>query len=295
MRYTDFRTYFDGMVNTELAAAPFQRAVVNDVLWPQVGPVPKQAFWPAVALTTELLPPRVRELFGLELTPARHRVAMLMRTAVRGMLPVLPRVLREQPQARGLRGCPLDREERRCMSDFEHVVPVDGIRRFLDERFGASDAPIAVTKLGEGHSNLTFTLRRGEDAWVLRRPPRGDILPGTHEMHREFNVMKALSDSGSVVPVPRPIELCEDDSYIGAPFYLMDHVDGVVVRGAPPSGFDSRDARRRMGEELVDRLADISLVDWQGDRSRAHGAQAGAVPRAQPEPDAAAVRRGAPP
>ncbi len=99
-RYSDFRTYFDGMVATELAAAPFQRAVVHDVLWPSIGIVPSKLFWPAVALTTELLPPRVRELFGLELTPSRHRVAMLMRIAVRGMLPVLPRVIREQPQAR---------------------------------------------------------------------------------------------------------------------------------------------------------------------------------------------------
>jgi uncharacterized protein (DUF2236 family) len=99
-RYTDFRTYFDGMVTSELAAAPFQRAVVSDVLWPSIGIVPKQLFWPAVALTTELLPPRVRALYSLELTPSRHRVAMLMRRAVRGMLPVLPRVIREQPQAR---------------------------------------------------------------------------------------------------------------------------------------------------------------------------------------------------
>jgi uncharacterized protein (DUF2236 family) len=98
--YADFRTYFDGMVANELAAAPFQRAVVADVLWPSISIVPKRAFWPAVALTSELLPPRVRELFGLELTPARHRVAQLMRGAVRGMLPVLPRVIREQPRAR---------------------------------------------------------------------------------------------------------------------------------------------------------------------------------------------------
>ncbi len=159
------------------------------------------------------------------------------------------------------------------MSEFEHVVPAEGIKRFLDERFGTSDAPIEVSKLGEGHSNLTFTISRGDESWVLRRPPRGDILPGTHEMHREFNVMKALSDSATpersggevkvVVPVPTPFELCEDDSYIGASFYLMDHVEGVVVRGAPPKGFESPDARRRMGEELIDRLADISMVDWQ--------------------------------
>jgi uncharacterized protein (DUF2236 family) len=99
-RYAHFRTYFDGMVASELTAATFQRAVVHDVLWPKIGIVPRQLFWPAVALTTELLPPRVRELYGLELTTPRHRVAMLMRSAVRGMLPVLPRALREQPQAR---------------------------------------------------------------------------------------------------------------------------------------------------------------------------------------------------
>jgi uncharacterized protein (DUF2236 family) len=100
-RYADFRTYFDGMVASELSAAPFQRAVVRDVLWPSLWFAPKPVMWPAVALTTELLPPRVRELYGLELTPARHRVAMLMRSAVRGMLPILPRIVREQPQARG--------------------------------------------------------------------------------------------------------------------------------------------------------------------------------------------------
>jgi uncharacterized protein (DUF2236 family) len=99
--YSDFRTYFDEVVSTELAGAPFQRAVVQDVLWPSIGPVPKQAFWPAVALTVELLPPRVRELFGLELTPAKHRVAMLTRRAVRGMLPLLPRAIRDQPRSRG--------------------------------------------------------------------------------------------------------------------------------------------------------------------------------------------------
>jgi uncharacterized protein (DUF2236 family) len=99
-RYADFRTYFDGIVATELAAAPFQRAVVQDVLWPRVWFAPKPALWAGVALTTELLPPRVRELFGLELTRSKHRIARLMRTTVRGMLPVLPRVIREQPQAR---------------------------------------------------------------------------------------------------------------------------------------------------------------------------------------------------
>ena len=145
----------------------------------------------------------------------------------------------------------------------DHLVPLEGLDRFLSERFGASDAGASVERLGEGHSNLTFLVRRGESSWVLRRPPRGDILPGTHEMHREFNVMRALTDADAGVPVPVPIELCRDDSYIGAPFYLMSYVDGLVVRGPVPKQFDATEHRRKIGEELVDRLADIHAVDWQ--------------------------------
>jgi hypothetical protein len=56
---------------------------------------------------------------------------------------------------------------------FEHLVPSEGLRRFLDERFGASATPPVVSKLGDGHSNLTFRVRRDDEQWVLRRPPRG--------------------------------------------------------------------------------------------------------------------------
>jgi aminoglycoside phosphotransferase (APT) family kinase protein len=98
---------------------------------------------------------------------------------------------------------------------------------------------------------------------VLRRPPRGEILPGTHEMHREFSVMKAIATSGMQVPVPRAIELCRDESYLGAPFYLMSYVDGIVVRGPIPAVFDTPEYRRAIGYELVDRLADIHALDWE--------------------------------
>jgi aminoglycoside phosphotransferase (APT) family kinase protein len=149
------------------------------------------------------------------------------------------------------------------VSELEHLVGLDGLGRFLDERFGRSDAEIELTRLGDGHSNLTFLLTRGEDRWVLRRPPRGDIIPGTHEMHREFAVMKAISDAGSPVPVPQPIELCRDETYIGAPFYLMSYVDGIVIRGPFPEDFDTPESRRAVGFELVDRLADIHALDWR--------------------------------
>jgi aminoglycoside phosphotransferase (APT) family kinase protein len=149
------------------------------------------------------------------------------------------------------------------VSDFDPLVPEAGLRRFLDELFGPSEAAPDLHRLGDGHSNLTFLVTRGDERWVLRRPPRGDILPGTHEMHREFGVMKALAEDGSAVPVPKPIELCRDHSYIGAPFYLMSFVDGIVIRGPIPDRFDTPEHRRDIGFELVDRLADIHTVDWQ--------------------------------
>jgi aminoglycoside phosphotransferase (APT) family kinase protein len=142
------------------------------------------------------------------------------------------------------------------------LVPAEGLSRYLDDRFGASSDTPVVSRLGEGHSNLTFLVERGADRWVLRRPPRGEILPGTHEMHREFDVMKALADAGMPVPVPVPIDLCRDDSYIGAPFYLMSYVDGLVVRGATPEPL--RGEERSIAFDLADKLADIHGVDWRG-------------------------------
>ncbi len=142
------------------------------------------------------------------------------------------------------------------------LVPIEGLVRYLDDRFGPSPDTPTVSRLGEGHSNLTFVVERGPDRWVLRRPPRGDILPGTHEMHREFDVMKALADAGMPVPVPVPIDLCRDDSFIGAPFYLMSYVDGVVMRGGVPEALAGEE--RNIGFDLSDKLADIHGVDWEG-------------------------------
>ncbi|HVE90772.1 MAG TPA: phosphotransferase family protein [Actinomycetota bacterium] len=146
----------------------------------------------------------------------------------------------------------------------DDLVPRQGLSRFLDERFGASDLPLDVSRLGEGHSNLTFLVTRGERQWVLRRPPRGEILPSTHDMSREFRVMSAIEGAGLPVPVPRPIAMCEDTSYIDSTFYLMEPVEGVVVRDEIPDVFDSPESRRALGETLADTLAAIHEVDWRG-------------------------------
>jgi uncharacterized protein (DUF2236 family) len=96
-----FRRYMDEMLASDaIAVAPFQKALADDVLSPSLRFVPKALFRPGVALTTALLPPRVRDLYGLELTPARRSFAKWSLLSARGILPVLPRAIREMPQAR---------------------------------------------------------------------------------------------------------------------------------------------------------------------------------------------------
>jgi aminoglycoside phosphotransferase (APT) family kinase protein len=137
------------------------------------------------------------------------------------------------------------------------------LENYLDEQ-GLGTGPISATRLGEGHSNVTYLIRRGSEQFVLRRPPRPPLPPSAHDMAREVRVQRAMEAAGA--RVPRVLVLCEDDSILGVPFYVMEHVDGVVVTGRVPESLDTPEERRRIGFELVDTLAEIHAVDW-----RAHG------------------------
>ena len=100
-----------------------------------------------------------------------------------------------------------------------------------------------VTLIAGGKSNLTYRVDSAAGSVVLRRPPLGHVLPTAHDMGREFRVMSALG--GTDVPVPRMRHFCEDPSVLGQPFYVMDLVEGHVVRSEFPPGYASTDAERR--------------------------------------------------
>ncbi len=110
-----------------------------------------------------------------------------------------------------------------------------------------------------GKSNLTFELSSDAGEAVLRRPPDGPLLPRAHDMGREARVQGALA--GTAVPVAAI--LFEDaGDLIGVPFYVMEKVDGYVVRDAPPAGWaDSARERHAVGDVLVDTLADLHAID----------------------------------
>ena len=120
-----------------------------------------------------------------------------------------------------------------------------------------------VEPLGEGHSNLTFRVRAGETSYVLRRPPAGPLLPTAHDVVREYRVLSLLADAEQPVRVPRVVALCEDTAVIGAPFYLMAEVPGLVIRRELPPEVADAAAQHSLGLDLLESLVEIHRVDWE--------------------------------
>jgi len=128
-----------------------------------------------------------------------------------------------------------------------------------------SSAPPAVRLIAGGRSNLTYLVDprpvAGPDAplLVLRRPPLGHVLPTAHDMGREYRVLSALD--GTAIPVPRPVVLCADPDVIGAPFYVMRHVPGEVLRTEEDGQRVTPDQAGQLSERFADMLAAIHGVD----------------------------------
>jgi aminoglycoside phosphotransferase (APT) family kinase protein len=117
----------------------------------------------------------------------------------------------------------------------ENALDASAIAAFLRDKVpGLPARPLEVRQFAGGASNLTYELRAGERAMILRRPPSGTRPKTGHDMKREFRVLSGLHGH---FPVPRPLAYCEDESVIGAPFYVMEKVAGVILRRDLPKGF----------------------------------------------------------
>jgi aminoglycoside phosphotransferase (APT) family kinase protein len=122
--------------------------------------------------------------------------------------------------------------------------------------------PLQFDLIAGGHSNLTYRVTDAVDhAWVLRRPPLGQVLATAHDMGREHRIISALAPTD--VPVAPTIGLCTDESVNGAPFYVMGFVDGTVVRDASVGETLLLEQRLAASESIVDVLARIHAVDLQ--------------------------------
>jgi aminoglycoside phosphotransferase (APT) family kinase protein len=140
------------------------------------------------------------------------------------------------------------------------LLVVEPLRAFLDEH-GLGSGDLDIEPVGEGHSNVTYLVRRGDREVVVRRPPRPPLPPSAHDVLREARLLRALD--GTAARVPAVLAVCDDEAVIGAPFYVMERLHGEVIATEVPAALDAPDQRRRIGEELVDALVEIHAVDWR--------------------------------
>jgi aminoglycoside phosphotransferase (APT) family kinase protein len=150
------------------------------------------------------------------------------------------------------------------------------LEAFLDAG-GLGSGPVEATPIGEGHSNVTFEIRRGDERWVLRRPPRPPLPPSAHDVLREARLLRAVRDARVRTPVV--VAATDDESVIGAPFYVMERVEGEVLTTGVPPALDGPGDRERIGAELVDALVEIHAVDWRACGLEGYGKPTGYLDR----------------
>ena len=124
----------------------------------------------------------------------------------------------------------------------------------LQEYLGLGE--LTVERFQGGYSNLTYLLSNGTEQWVLRMGPPGAQVRGAHDMGREFRILTALS---AVFPqVPKAIRYCDDENVLGRPFFLMERVEGEILRGNQGG---SPERMARLSRALTEQLAQLHSLD----------------------------------
>jgi aminoglycoside phosphotransferase (APT) family kinase protein len=138
------------------------------------------------------------------------------------------------------------------------------VERHLRERIeGLPQGELEVRQFPSGASNLTYLLRIGEWEGVLRRPPLGPVPPKAHDMGRESRILASINPHFPLAP--KPYFFIDDESVMGAPFYVMERKRGLVIDGSFPTEVEpTSDFCRRLSETVVDTLVRLHAVDWEG-------------------------------
>src|ERR1700675_284671 len=132
---------------------------------------------------------------------------------------------------------------------------------YLRLHFPGEADGLEVRQFPSGHSNLTYSLHLGAKELVLRRPPFGSKVKSAHDMGREFRVLSKLHSA--YAPAPEVFFYCDDDSVLGAPFYVMKPIHGVILRSHLPPGLNlSAEKTRTLSEAFVENLIRLHRVDF---------------------------------
>lgn len=142
----------------------------------------------------------------------------------------------------------------------EDAFDVAAVHAWLGGRVERLAGPPEVRQFAGGASNLTYLLRYPDRDLVLRRPPAGRKATSAHDMAREHRVQERLRPAYPYVP--RMVALCQDPAVLGDDFYVMERLEGVILRGRLPSGLElSADQARALGDRAVDTLLALHQVD----------------------------------
>jgi aminoglycoside phosphotransferase (APT) family kinase protein len=141
-------------------------------------------------------------------------------------------------------------------------LDVTAVDRYLKAALPELTGATVIEQFPSGHSNLTYMVKVGERELVLRRPPFGSKVKSAHDMSREFRILSAIHPVYS--PAPKVLAYCEDESVIGAKFYVMDRIRGIILRRTLPEGmvFDAGTAAR-LSRSMIENLAAIHAIDYR--------------------------------
>jgi len=141
-------------------------------------------------------------------------------------------------------------------------LPNERLLAYLTAHLPDVEGPLVIEQFPAGFSNLTYLLRAGNRELVLRRPPIGAKIKTAHDMSREYRILSHLHPVYK--KVPRPLLFCEDEEILGAPFYVMERVTGIILRAQAPRGLElSSELMRGLSEAFVENLAEIHEVDYE--------------------------------
>jgi aminoglycoside phosphotransferase (APT) family kinase protein len=136
------------------------------------------------------------------------------------------------------------------------------LEEFLKDRLPNITGPLEVAQFPKGYSNLTYLLRFPEQELILRRPPFGANVKGGHDMGREYTILSHLVD---VYPnVPRPLFYCSDESVLGAPFYVMTRLRGIILRSNMPADMiPDPPLMSQIADSFIHNLVTLHAVDYE--------------------------------
>jgi len=135
------------------------------------------------------------------------------------------------------------------------------VEEYLKDTIPGLSGSLSVEQFPSGYSNLTYLIRFGDKAMVLRRPPFGTKAKTAHDMGREYRILSALRP---IFPyVPEPLVYCEDEAVIGCPFYVMERINGIIIRREVPEGLEfTKEQGSALCKGLIDVLHELHTVDY---------------------------------